>query len=88
MKKDIAEYVSKCPNCQLVKAEHLNPGGLTQMIEVLTWKWEAINMDFVVGLSRTRLQCESIWVIVGRMTKFSHFIPVNSTYRAKDYARL
>ena len=29
MKKDVAEYVAKCPNCQQVKAEHLNLGGLT-----------------------------------------------------------
>ena len=53
MKKDIADYVAKCPNCQQVKAEYLKPGGLTQIIEVPTWKWEAINMDFVVGLPRT-----------------------------------
>ena len=32
MKKDIAEYVAKCPNCQQVKAEHPKPGGLTQII--------------------------------------------------------
>ncbi|XP_069150849.1 uncharacterized protein [Solanum lycopersicum] len=37
-----------------VKAEHLKPGGLTHIIEVPTWKWEAVNMDFVVGLPRTR----------------------------------
>ena len=42
MKKDIAKYVAKCPNCQQVKAEHLKTGGLTQIIEVLTWEWEAI----------------------------------------------
>ena len=54
MKKDIAEYVAKCTNYQQVKAEHLKLGGLTQIIEVLTWKWEAINMDYVVGLPRTR----------------------------------
>lgn len=35
--KDIAEYVAKCPNCQQVKAKHLKPGGLTQIIEVRTW---------------------------------------------------
>ena len=46
MKKDIAEYVAMCPNFKQGKAEHLKPGGLTQIIEVLTWKWEAINMDF------------------------------------------
>ena len=41
MKKDIAEYVAKCPNCQQVKVEHLKPGGLTQIIEVPTWKQKA-----------------------------------------------
>ena len=45
-------------------------------------------MDFVVGLPKTKRQHNSIWVIVDRMTKSSHFIPVKSTYRAKDYARL
>ena len=38
MKKDIAEYVAKCPNCQPVKAEHLKPDGLTQIILIPTWK--------------------------------------------------
>ncbi len=51
MKKDIADYMAKCPNCQWVKEEHLKPGSLTQITEVPTWKWEDINMDFVVGLS-------------------------------------
>ena len=54
MKKDIAEFVANCPNCQQVKAAHLKPGDLTQIIEVPTWKSEAINMDSVVGLPRTR----------------------------------
>ena len=60
MKKYIAEYVDKCPNCQQVKVEQLRSGGLTQMIDVPTWKWEAINMDFVVGLPSTRRQHDSI----------------------------
>ena len=44
-------------------------------------------MDFMVGLSKTRRQHDSIWVIVDRMTKSAHFILVMSTYRAEDYAR-
>ena len=43
MKKDILDYVAKSPNCQQVKAEHLKPGCPTQIIEVPTWKWDAIN---------------------------------------------
>ena len=42
-------------------------------------------MDSMVGLSRTRRQHDSIWVIMDRMTKFSHFIPVKSTYKVEDY---
>ena len=70
------------------KAEHLKPGGLTQIIEVPTWKWEAINMDFLVGLPKTRRQHDSIWVIMDSMTKSVHFIPLKSTYRVDDYAKL
>ena len=54
MKKYIADFVAKCPNFQQVKAEHLNSGDLLQEIQVTTWKWEDINMDFVVGLPHTQ----------------------------------
>ena len=50
--------------------------------------WKDINMDFVVGLPQTRKQNESIWVMFDRLTKCSRFIPVNSTYTVKDYARI
>ena len=53
LKKDIAEFVSKCPKCQQVKCEHKNPGGLLQELQVPTWKWNDINMDIVVGLPLT-----------------------------------
>ena len=53
LKKDIAGFVAKCPNCQQVKAEHLKLGGLFQDINIPTWKWEEVNMDFVVGLPCT-----------------------------------
>ena len=52
--EDIAVYVAKGPNCQQVKVEHLKRGGFTHTIEVLTWKWEAINMDFMVGIPKNR----------------------------------
>ncbi|KAH0734704.1 hypothetical protein KY285_010411 [Solanum tuberosum] len=53
MKKDIVDFIAKCPNCQQVKVEHKKPGGLLQDINIPTWKWEEVNMDFVVGLPRT-----------------------------------
>ena len=56
LKRDIVEFVCKCPNFQQPKVEHLQPGGLTQIMDFPIWKWEAINMDFVVRFPRTRKQ--------------------------------
>lgn len=60
MKKDIAGFVAKCPNCQQFKVEHQRPGDLAKDIPIPTWKWEDVNMDFIVGLPRTRRQDNSI----------------------------
>ena len=54
MKRNIADVVSKCPNCQQVKVEHQKLGGMNQAIDTPTWKWDVINMDFITGLRRTR----------------------------------
>ncbi|KAF3618966.1 COP9 signalosome complex subunit 2 [Capsicum annuum] len=88
MKYDVVSYVSKCILCQQVKVEHMRPGGLYQEIMLPEWKWEAINMDFIIGLPKSRNQCDSIWVIVDRMTKFAHFLPMRKNYSVKDYAKL
>ena len=88
MKRDIVDFVSKCPNSQQVKVEHQKPRGMTQEIDIPTWKWDVINMDFITGLPRTRGQHNSIWVKVDRMSKSSRFLAVKTTYSAEDYAKL
>jgi hypothetical protein len=45
-------------------------------------------MDFIVGLSRTQSGYDSIWVIVDRLTKVAHFIPVKTTYSGSQLAEL
>ncbi|GJY37503.1 putative reverse transcriptase domain-containing protein [Tanacetum coccineum] len=49
MKADIATYVSKCPTCTKVKAEHQKLSRLLQQPKIPVWKWERITMDFVLG---------------------------------------
>ncbi|WVZ93795.1 LOW QUALITY PROTEIN: hypothetical protein U9M48_039750 [Paspalum notatum var. saurae] len=88
MKHEIARYVSECDVCQRVKADHLKPAGMLQPLAILTWKWEDVHMDFIVGLPHTQKGYDSIWVIIDRLTKSAHFIPVKTTYRAKQYAEL
>nr|KYP43122.1 Transposon Ty3-I Gag-Pol polyprotein [Cajanus cajan] len=46
-------------------------------MEVPEWKWDSIAMDFVVGLPKSANNCDSIWVLVDRLTKCAHFLPVN-----------
>ncbi|WVZ90875.1 hypothetical protein U9M48_037133, partial [Paspalum notatum var. saurae] len=87
-KREIAKYVSECDVCQRVKADHLNPVGMLQPLAVPAWEWEDIHMDFIVGLPRTQKGYDSIWAIIDRFTKSAHFIPVKTTYRAKQYAEL
>ena len=77
MKKEIASFVSRCLTCQQVKAEHQKPAGKIQLFPIPVWKWEKITMDFVTGLPRTQRQHDAIWVIVDRLTKSAHFLPIN-----------
>ncbi|WVZ97224.1 hypothetical protein U9M48_042774 [Paspalum notatum var. saurae] len=88
MKRAVAEYVAVCDTCQRVKAEHHRPVGLLQPLKVPEWKWEEITMDFIVGLPRTQKGYNSIWVVVDRLTKVAHFIPVNTTYSGARLAEL
>ncbi|TMW94998.1 hypothetical protein EJD97_009503 [Solanum chilense] len=53
LKRDIAEFVAKCPNSQQIQRSY-----------------------------------DSIWLVVDRLTKSACFIPIKSTYSAKDYARI
>ena len=45
-------------------------------------------MDFIVGLPNTTQKHDSIWVIVDRLTKSVHFLPVHTTYNARKYAEI
>jgi hypothetical protein len=71
-----------------VKIEHQKPMGLLKPLENLVWKWEDISMDFVVGLPRTPKGNDSVWVIVDRLTKVAHFVPVKTRYATKKLADL
>ncbi|KAM1084808.1 hypothetical protein ACFX19_023463 [Malus domestica] len=88
MKREIAEYVSRCAICQQVKAERKKPFGLMQPLPVPQWKWENITMDFVYKLPCTRNGYDGIWVIVDWLTKSAHFIPVREKYPLSQLAAL
>ena len=59
-----------------------------QPLPIPIWKWEDISIDFVVGLPHTTKRYDSICVIVDHLTKSAHFLPVDTRYSTKKYAKL
>ncbi|GKA02724.1 putative reverse transcriptase domain-containing protein, partial [Tanacetum coccineum] len=49
--------------------------------EIPEWKWERIAIDFVMKLPRTSNGHEAIWIIVDRLTKSAHFLPIREDYK-------
>jgi hypothetical protein len=88
MKKDIFLFVAKCLTCSKVKAKHQRPFGLLEQLEIPVWKWENIAMDFITKLARTSNRHDSIWVIVDRLTKLAHFIPIREDFRVEKLSRI
>lgn len=88
LKRDIAEFVSRCATCQLVKMDHQFPTSVLQPLEISMWKWESISMDFITRLPTSKRGQDSIWIIVDILTNVSHFLPVWIDYSSEKYARL
>ena len=88
MKREVAEYVSKCLICQQVKAERQNPSGLLQPLPIPEWKWELITMDFIFKLPPTTQRHDGIWVVVDRLTKSAHFLHIREKFSPQKLAEL
>jgi len=72
--------------CQKVKTEHRHPAGLLQPLPILEWKWEVVTMDFITRLPKIGKLHDLIMVVVDKLTKFAHFIPLKTTHKAVDVA--
>ncbi|GKA22553.1 putative reverse transcriptase domain-containing protein [Tanacetum coccineum] len=55
------------------------PSGLLVQPVIPVWKWENITTDFVTKLPNTSSGQDAIWVIVDRLTKSAHFLPMKET---------
>ena len=86
MKSDLADFVAQCLVCQKAKIEHQRPGGTLQPLEIPQWKWDSISMDFVTHLPKSTRGHDSVWVIVDRLTKCAHFLPINQKWTTDKLA--
>jgi hypothetical protein len=88
MKRETTRYVSECNTYIKVKADYIKLRGLLQPLSIPTWKWDDISMDFIVDLALTARKFNLIWMIVDRLTKCTHFIPVNTNYNTQKYVEI
>ncbi|GKC60342.1 putative reverse transcriptase domain-containing protein, partial [Tanacetum coccineum] len=73
---------------QDVKVEHQRPSSILQQLEIPKWKWERIEIHFVTKLPRTSSGHDAILVIIDRLTKSAHYLPMHEDYKIDMLARL
>ncbi|GKA64992.1 putative nucleotidyltransferase, ribonuclease H [Tanacetum coccineum] len=79
-------FVAKC--LTQVKLEHQRANGHLQPLDIPTWKWDQISIDFVTGLPLTFKKNDVIWVVVDRLTKSAHFLPIQQGYSISKLAEI
>jgi hypothetical protein len=82
----VVNYIARCLECQKVKLEHRNLVGLLQPLPIMEWKWEVVSVDFIIELPITMKQHDSIMVVVDKLNKATHFIPVKTTHKETNIA--
>jgi hypothetical protein len=87
MKQYIAEKVSICPVCQISKTERVHYPGLLDPLHIPNTKWSELSMDFLEGLPKSKGK-NVILVVVDRLTKYAHFLPLAHPYNAQQVAKL
>jgi hypothetical protein len=86
MKKDVFDYIARCMECQKVKVDHRHPTSLLQPLPIPEKKWEVITIDFITKFHRKTRKHDSIMVVVDRLTKFAHCVPVRTTHTTTTIA--
>ena len=88
MKNDVAEYIARCMECQKFIFEHRHPARLLQPLPIPEWKWYVVTMDFITKLPKMWLKNDGIMVVVDKLTKATHLIPVKTTHKAANIANI
>ena len=86
MKKELKEYVESCQRSQEAKSRNQKQLGLLRPFPPPAQKWEEIAMDFIFELPRTKDNKTGIMVVVDKLSKGTHFIPIESKHNAERTA--
>jgi hypothetical protein len=86
MKEDISEYISTCEVCAKAKSEHCRLPGLLEPLPIPDQAWHTISLDFIEGLPKSK-SFTTILVVIDKLTKYAHFIPISHPYTAMSVAQ-
>ena len=87
MKQDVEAFVKQCEVCQHAKHSLTHPMGLLQPLPIPEGVWRDLSMDFIEGLPKSEGYLV-IMVVVDRLTKYAHFVPLKHPYTAQSVAQL
>ena len=87
LKEDVLQHIRECDVFQMNKGEMSHPAGLLQPLPIPEGKWECVSMDFITGLPMVQGK-DCIFVVVDRLTKYSHFFAISAHYTAAQVAAM
>jgi transposase InsO family protein len=87
MKTDIRTFIRECDICQRNQGENIHPAGLLQPLPIPTQVWTDVSMDFIDGLP-TSHEKDVILVVIDRLSKYAHFLPLSHPYTASTVAQI
>lgn len=87
LKLAVENFVKQCLVCQQAKHTHTKPAGLLQPLPPPTKPWAEITMDFIEGLPLSE-NANTILVVVDRLTKYAHFLPLKHPYTAASVSKV
>ena len=84
MKRDIARFVAECDVCRRIKAEHQRLAGTLQPLSIPEWKWDKVGMEVITGFPKTQKGNDAIFIVVDRLSKVAHFLPIRESITASQ----
>src|SRR3954469_16498999 len=88
MKREITWFIDECDVCRRVKAEHQRTDGTLKPLPIPEWKWEKVSMDFITSFPKSQKGNDAIFVVIDRVSKVAHFLPVCESITASQLADL
>ncbi|KAL8441241.1 hypothetical protein Emed_007593 [Eimeria media] len=88
VKDFVKRYVETCARCQASKAVTQKPAGYLHSLAIPLRRWDSISMDYITGLPTSTQGNDAVLVVIDRLTKMAHFIPLKTTATAADVANL